>query len=817
MRSRIAGDNPARGKKKRFHLKGSDMSNVLMKKMGRDLWARKSALLALILIVMIGVGSYVSMAAVYRDLFFARERYYAGCRLADFVVEMKRAPASVVADVRALPDIREAQGRISINVLIDLPGQAEPISGVAISHALPRQPVLNDILLVTGTFFSDSGQKEVILTHGFARENGLVPGSRIKILLLDRQHDLLVVGTAMSPEFVSLIPPGTGFLPDPARFGVIYLPEKFLQESCDLEGAYNQIIGRVYSPSPVHLENTLKMLEEKLDAFGVTGTTPVQEQASVKYIDDELKGIRTTARIMPGIFLVVSTLVLNIMIKRLVDQQRTVIGTLKGLGYSTGSLVRHYMAYGLLIGGLGGVCGGLFGSFLQSLLIPLYRRFFMIPGIESHAYADVLLAGGGLSILCAVLGTIRSVLFAARMEPALAMRPAPPERGGAILPERFKFFWRPLPFRWKMILRAVFRNPFRSGVSILASLVSTSLICATLSNSDALNYLMNYEFVHVAHEDYSIALRDPGGVRTTSEIASFSSVLDAEPQLVVACTLQNGPRERRIGVTGIPPRHFLYTPLDSAGRPISMPDAGIILSKKLAEILQARIGDRIRLRPLIGARKQAIAPVVGIVETFLGLSAYADLEYLSRLLGEEWVLNLVKTKVDTLHGRALLFENLKQTPVVTGIMERTRSLTQLHETFGKTMGTMISIMILFAGLIAFGSILNTALVSLSERQREVGTLRVLGYTPFEVVKIFSGESQLLNSLGILLGLAGGVGLAHIISLAYSTELYRFPAIVYPSRLVFSAALMFVFITLAQLVVYRMIVRLDWLEVMKVKE
>ena len=149
--------------------------------------------------------------------------------------------------------------------------------------------------------------------------------------------------------------------------------------------------------------------------------------------------------------------------------------------------------------------------------------------------------------------------------------------------------------------------------------------------------------------------------------------------------------------------------------------------------------------------------------------------------------------------------------------ERTRSLTQMNETFGKMMRVSLGVLVLFAGLVAFGSVLNAALVSLSERQREVGTLRVLGYTPRQISLIFSGESWLVNGVGILLGLAGGIGLAHLLALAYDTEMYRFPAIVYPSRLAIGAALMWVFITAAQWLTYRMIRSLNWLDVLKTKE
>ena len=272
-----------------------------------------------------------------------------------------------------------------------------------------------------------------------------------------------------------------------------------------------------------------------------------------------------------------------------------------------------------------------------------------------------------------------------------------------------------------------------------------------------------------------------------------------------------------MGVSGLPPHNRLCTPLDRLGQPIVVPEVGLVLSKKLAEILHASPGDSIRLRPLIARRQEVTTPVVGIVDSFLGLSAYANISYLSRLLGEESSANVVLASLFKGAREATVFAALKKRPAIMGVGERTRSLTQMNETFGKTMGAMISIMVLFAGLIAFGSVLNAALVSLSERQREVGTLRVLGYTPGQITGIFSGESYLLNGFGIALGLLAGIGLAHLLALAYNTELYRFPVVILPSRLLVSALAMLVFITLAQFVVYHLIRALEWLEVLKIRE
>ncbi|MFP4056254.1 MAG: ABC transporter permease [Candidatus Brocadiia bacterium] len=793
------------------------MNRVLLRKMRRDLLERKGALLALLAIVAVGVGCYVAMAACFRDLDGARERYYREQRLADFSVDLKRAPTWSLDAVAAQPNVAAVRGRIAFAARVDLPQVDLPIAGLALSMPERPAPVLNGILLRSGTWFSDRDAEEAIVDEAFAQAHGLKPGDRIPVLLLDKRHEVLVVGTAMSPEFVYVMPPSGGLAPDPARYAVLYMPREFLERSCDLQGAYNQLVGKVHDRSDTALDNTLRRVEEELDAYGVTRSTPFGELPSVRFLADELAGLKVSATVIPVIFLGVAALVLNVLMRRLVTQQRTVVGTLKAVGYGSAAITLHYAAYGVVVGLLGGAAGLGLGWWLQATMLGIYRRIFALPAIALHVYPDLLLTGVGVSVAFAVLGTLRGVRMAAGLAPAEAMRPPPPEKAGRILPERVPALWRPLPFRCKMVLRAVFRNPFRSSVTALATVVATALIVSTLSLFDAVDYLIQYEFARTARQDVTVSLRDPRGHRALAEVGAMPSVAGAEPQLAVVCDLAHGPRRERVGVTGLGPDRRLYTPLDSAGRPIEPLAQGLVLSRKLADILGVRQGDVLRLRPLIGERRETEAPVAGLVEGYLGLSAYADIAYLSGLVGEPWAANVLLGKHVAGAPREGFLAELRQRPQVVGLGERRRSLTRIDETFGETMTSQLAIIILFAGLIAFGSVLNAALVSLNERRREVGTLRVLGYTPGQISLIFSGESFLLNAVGVAAGAFAGIGLTHLLAAAYDTELYRFPVVVYPSRLVLGAALVGAFAALAQLIVYRLIRRLPWLDVLKLKE
>lgn len=793
------------------------VGRVLLRKLRRDLWHRKGSLLALVAIVGVGVGVFAGMVAVYIDMEGAKQRYYTRCRMADFTVDLKRAPDWTLNVVRRLPNVAAARGRIHQAVMLDLKSRVRPVPGLALSMPAERSLVVNDILMRSGVWFSDGEAREVILDHRFAQANGINIGDRIKVLLRDKQHELLVVGTAVSPEFVYLIPPGGGMSPDPKGYGVMYLPRKFFQHSGDLDGAYNQVAGIAYDSSRDALRRTLTLIKDALDPYGVTHTTPIQDQPSASVLRDELANVKRTAAIFPVIFLGVAALVLNVLLARMVAQQRLVIGTLKALGYSSRDITIHYLAYGAVVGVVGGSLGIGLGWWLQGATLGLYRKVFAMPGIVAHFHAEVFAMGAAIAVLSAIGGAWKGGRRAAGLAPAEAMHPPPPEKGGRVPIERLPWLWNALPFREKMIARSIFRNPFRSSVSVLASAVATVLLVCSFSLYDSVFFLIDYHFRRVAHEDFTLSLRNPKGKRSVWETREFPAVSQVEPQLDIISDLRNGLYERRISLTGLLRNNTLYTPLDRSGSKMIVPDRGVVLSRKLAEILNLSVGDRFRLRPLVGLRRETDAPVVGIVDTYLGLEAFCDLRYLSELVGEYWVANSLLTS--SLPGRSErpFVEQLRKLPTLIGITERARSIQLAQESMSQFMGAFFTIMVVFAGIVAFGSLLNTALISVSEREREVGTLRVLGYTPAQVTSIFAGESFALNGIGILLGLALGVGAAHLVAQAFNTDLYRFPAVLEPSRLLLCAALMVVFVCCAEFVMYRLIRGLRWLDVLKIKE
>ena len=791
--------------------------SVLDRKLARELRTSGGLLAAITSIMAVGVACYVALGFSYENLASAKREYYAQCRMADFAVEVKKAPLAELAALEKLPGVLEIRSRIQFFATVNLERVEEPLNGIVLSLPDRREPVINDIVLRRGGYFTAVRDNEVIVNDAFARRQGLYPGQWVHLLLNNRRQELFIVGTAVSSEFTYLVGPGA-ITPDPEHLGVFYLKQSFAEDIFDFDGAANQILGRLAPNVRERPEEVLRMAELHLAPYGVFTTVPQKEQPSNRFLTNEIQGLEAFGVIDPAIFLSVAALVLNVLMTRLTEQQRVVVGTLKALGYLDRQVFAHFLKFGLAVGLLSGVLGAGLGYWISGGMTALYRKFFEFPMLETRFYADTFAKGMAISLVCSLLGSVHGARAVLKLEPAEAMRPKPPARGGAIWLERFRGLWSRLSFGWRMTLRNVVRHRFRTAAGMFAAAMGASLMVNALMLVDETHYMIDFQFNQVQHSDIDLAFKDERGAAALDEARRLPGVDYAEPVFDVACTFVNGSQLRKGGITGLDPRARLTIPRDAAGRPLRIPSAGLTMNRKMAELLHLEHGDTVTIHPVKGLRQPHEVPVAEINDAYLGLAVYADIHYLSRLVREEFAVTGVQLSVNpTREARLELFRELKRLPALQAVTSRADTIANVVDTLVKNQQVFIFLLVMFAGVIFFDSVLNSSLIGLAEREREVATLLVLGYTERQVGGLFLRESLLVNTLGTLVGLPLGYLLNVGIAIAYDTEMFRIP--VTDPRMIFleSLAIGTAFALAAHAVVQRTIWRMNWLEALKTKE
>jgi putative ABC transport system permease protein len=790
--------------------------SVLDRKLLRDLYAARALLLAVILILGLGVSSYVANLSLYFNLELSRRGYYAQCRMADFWVDVRKFPRTEVERLSEIPGITELRPRIVMPVTVDIEGVDKPISGTIISMPADPRPVINNLVLRQGGYFTKLRPEEVIIRDGFARSRNIRPGDRLHVLLNDRRQELLVVGTAISSEFVFARAPGA-MIPDKAGYVIMYVNDRFAEEATNLEDAANQIVGLLAPEYRDRPEVVLNQLERLLEPYGEATSTPLKDHESHVQLDSDLRGLRSVNLIVPSVFLAVAALILDVLMVRVAQQQRTTVGMLKATGYSNAALLWHFVKYGVVVGGAGGVLGAVFGYWLAGYILGLFRQFYEFSRIINRPYPLIVIGCVLLGVCIAVVGTFRGVQRVIQLRPADAMRPRPPETGRRIFLERWPTIWRRLGFRWQMVIRGIARHRLRAFTGVFSAMMGAGLILQTLQIDDSFHELIAFTFDRMLVSDYDLSFEDEVSWSGFLEAERLTGIDYAEPVLNVGCTFYNGHRSKRGAVTGIVRDAQLTVPRDRQGDPLPMPEQGVVLSRRLSEVLDVRAGEAIVIVPLRGARQRLRVPVSRIVESFVGTAAYADFNYLNGLIGEEHALNSVQAKVSP-EPRVVrqFFQELKQTPKLQGFSALREQKAQLLELL-KPLKIVNRFLIAFAGLLFCGGIVTSSLISLAERKQEIATFRVLGYQPRQIGGIFLRESVLLNSVGTILGLPIGYAFALFINWFVGTDLTRLPFVIDTSTWIFTIVLGATFTLIGYLPVYRAVRRLDWIAALNVNE
>lgn len=779
----------------------------------RDLVRMRGQAIAISLVVACGVASFVSQRSMYYSLLEAQRGYYDAYRFADVFAHLKRAPAEARARIAALPGVAAVETRIVHDVIVDVPSLAEPATARLIS--LPPSHAggsLNDLYLRAGAYPAAERSDEVLASEAFAEANGLHPGDRIAAVLNGRWERLRIVGIALSPEYVYAVSPGSIF-PDNRRFGILWMNERAVAAAFDMEGAFNDVSLRLQRGAVER--DVLERLDRFIARYGGLGAYGRAEQVSNRFISDEIQQNRVSSRTSPTIFLLIAGLLLQISLTRLVGMQRSQIALLKSLGYSNRDVGGHYLKLAMLLV-LGGVLlGTAVGLYAGVHFTSVYQEFYRFPRLDFRPTAGVLLSALGITLLAATVGALDAVRRAVSLPPAEAMKPAPPASFRAGLIERLHLE-RVLSLVSRMIWRNLTRHPARAALSVFAISCATAVLVIGWWFYDSFDTMFRLQFDTVQRDDLAIVFNAPRDMGARYAISRLPGVLRVEPFRDVPVRLRHEYRSRLGAITGLPPAMQLRHLVDAQERPVALPADGLVLSRKLAEILGAAPGDRITVEVLEGARPVRELPLAAVVEEPLGLGAYMNLTALNRFLREGDTISGAHVQADATR-LAGLYSTLKQTPLVSAVAIRDTMMRSVRELLERSLELATNVLIGFACIIAVGAIYNGTRIALSERSSELASLRVLGFTRGEIRGILLGEQALITGAGVPIGWLLGYLTCAVLAHYMETDLYRLPLVITAATYARAALVVLAAGAASAWMVSMRLRRLDLLAVLKARE
>jgi putative ABC transport system permease protein len=653
---------------------------------------------------------------------------------------------------------------------------------------------------------------EAVLGEAFAIENGLKPGDSLVVVINGRREKLTICGIGLSPEFVFEARAGET-LPDHSRFSVLWMNYRALAIAYNMDGAFNDICLDL-TPGTVP-EPVIEEVDRLLEPYGGIGAYTRKEQASAQRLDDELRVLASLAFAYPLVFLSVAAFMVNAVLARLVRLQREQIAQMKALGYSSRQVGIHYLKFVVVIGLLGTLIGAVAGRFLGADLVNMYTLFFKFPSLEFQMDRSALVLALLVSAGASVAGVLTVVWQAVKLPPAEAMRPEPPVDFKPSLFERIGLTNLFSP-ALRMALRNIERRPWQAVFTSCGLALATGLMVLPGAMSDSIDYLLTFQWNRQQRHDVAVFLTEPGSGSSFHDLEHLPGVIHAEPIRSVPARLRFGHRSRKLSVTGVEPDASLNRLLDAKGEVIVMPENGLVMSEKLAEVIGARLGDLVQVEVQEGRRPVFQVPLRGLVKDFAGVSAFMDIRALRRLLKEGDTINGAFLTVDRLHWNDFMRE-IKDTPRSAAVMVKQDQLAAFRDTTAKSIGMIRKLYFVLAVIVAFGVVYNSARIALSERSRELATLRVVGFRLGEVRGVLIGELAILVLAALPAGLLFGRGLALFIMSSFSTETVRLPIQINPSTYSLAITVVLVAAVLSFAMVSRMIGKLDLVGVLKARD
>ncbi len=782
---------------------------MLLLKLLRDLRRQGWLTWVSMLVTALGVALFVSSAASFRNLEQSYRETQKSLALADLHIAMKDAGPGGLTIAKAAHGVADATLRqvSDVPMIVDKarrdgapPGPLK-VTGRLISLPPTGMPRLDRLLVVSGGL---PGRGQLLVEQHFARYHQLGVGARVRLDLPgERGRDLRISGVAVSPEYLWVSRDTQDPMPTPLEFGVfwidradlgaisgrfearaIWLPLGVALFAKDLVGGADPSHGNqllVQAEPGADLQRVRRDLVAALGTDQVLSATTRSDLPSIRLLQLDLDGFRGMAWFFPLLFLGVAGFMTLASMGRVVDSQRTVIGTFLALGMPRGRLIGHFLGLSVLPAVAGSVAGAALGVLASGELTREYAAEFGIPSVTVHSHPDLVLAGIALGVATALLAAWVPARRVAALSAAEAMRPPVPAAG------RIRGAGKPAgdraPSHLALAIRNVVRRPVRSLLSAGGVAAALLLVLVTGVVFDAMEAAMSLQFDRAQRHDLRVDFYLPWDqVELGNAARAIAPLKDFEMALALPVDLEAAGKHHLTYLEAAPAGAKLLRTLDFAGNPVQARPGEVILAREVARKLSLTVGQTVVVRRLPDGLRVPLR-VGGLSDTAMGGGATMPLQDAWRAFGNASRVNSLRVTCDPA-DRWAVRTALERLPRVAAIQDRLafRALVTQMMGFGYA---MIGTMLLFSAVLAAAILFNTVTLSILERTRELATLRALGMSAGECGKLLAVEFALIAALGLAIGLPAGLLAGHSVLGLYRSDLFSLPFAVTGRTLAFS--------------------------------
>ena len=762
--------------------------NMLRRKLLRDMWRSKLQFASMLLLCALGTWVFTGLDAAWRMLDRTIETYYEEQNLADFWVQLPGADREALRRLERLPGVERVQMRVNVEMDTDLSSEATlQVLGY------DGEAAINAPLLREGEALAAHDGRGLLLEEQFARANGIEVGDTLRLQLDGFEQAFTVRALALSPEYLITT---KDVSPDPLHYGFAVANMDALSSLPASE--------LLVDLAPDADADAVRARIEELYPYALI--VDQQANASTQRARNDVEIFRKLSYVFPLLAFGVSSLIVLTTITRLIDGQRTQMGTLGALGYGGGRVARHYLNYAFypsLAGALLGLGVGLIT--LPDMLWDMEAAHFVFP---YRLWAPVSTAAWcvcGLSVALSCAVCLLAYRKAAREVTAALLRPKPPRVGSRVLLERCTGVWRRLGFNTKMVVRNLFRNKLRAAMLLVGILCCNMLIITSLGLEDSVRFFVGAYYDGTIQYDLRADLTDEAGTAESYYRRLEAGRVEAVMEKTVSL---RGPQEARTTTLTVvePDQQLLYLGEGRTYTPVCA--QGVAVTQKMCQTLGIGVGDEVEIW-LPGDDAPVRTQVAQVVYVNVGQGAY-----------------MTRTQWETLGKGAFTPAALLLQAPSAGCEAKLEQMDEVeaikdpdeqHEQNLSILKSLTAIFNLMSGAalgLAFVICYNMGILNFMEREREYATLKVLGYHQREIKRLMVRENNWITALGVLLGVGPGIWLTDVVMRSVESEQMVYGVHVELQSILIASVVTFAFSRFVQWLLTRNVRRIDMVTSLK---
>lgn len=783
------------------------MVKYLLLKMLRDIRKSAASYSVAALIVATGFAGYSVLSIAVDQLEESKQYFFEQTSFCDAFAEVQQAPLSVARDLESIAGVRSAQGRLVKNIQVTGMEQTTQLKVISFTPDGMNLPLLSRGMP------PQEGTRQILLGDGFLKAHGMAEGDTLTLTAGGLDTVYTVTGSGLSPENIYLVKSINELLPTPATYDAAFMNYGEMARLLSLQGKANNFVFTL--EDGVTFEQVEDEIEVALKPYGVYSVYGNKDELSVSVLEMELEQVGKVTTVIPLMFLGISAIILYITLHRLIEQQRTQIGTLRAMGVPARAITLHYTGYGAAVGLLGGLCGGIYGSMAAGAMADFYRVFFSLPDVSAPVSLRYLAIGTVVAtVFCAVVGGL-SVRSASTLVPAEALRPAPPPAARKFFLERIPGFTGLFTVPGVMAVRSISRNRRRSALSLFG-IACAYMITATLVSMNTMFDVFLFDYLEKnQQQDITVAFNGPVARADALRSVRSPGIERVEGIVEVPVRLYSARGDLDCMAQGIPEDSALCRLYDEAGAPVWVQPEGIVVSVHMADRLGVQVGDKVAVEVAYPAKKVSELMVTGIMAQYLGSNIYLSEQQAGKIsdYGGAYTSVLVKAPAS---AQAELLQRLSNASMVATVQSRQEKIDQ----YRGMMGSISGIMGAMAGmgvLIGFAIIYTGSLIGFEELKREVSVMRMLGLSDKQCLDAITVSQWLLTCGAVVVGIPMTLGMSKLISRAMSLELFSIPDFVDGPSLVMSIGLIVVAVVWSNAVIFRKLKKITPVELLRERE